>query len=263
MDQAWLARDGGLRPPVLGRDAALPTMTASSGSRTRLRRYGLFARANRLITAVTAALLAFALLATGKLVYDSSRPAVSTLMVGRWITGRPVDRQWTPLGGFSSHLVDAVLMSEDGQFCTHGGVDWAQLHEVMANPDGPSRGASTITMQVARNLYLWNGRSFIRKGLEIPLALLLDGIWSKKRILEVYLNIAEWGDGVFGAEAAARHDFGKPASQLTLREAALMATALPNPFLRHPARPTRMHRELAAINLARIAGAGEWTTCVR
>ena len=226
-------------------------------------RRGVFATANRLIGAVALLGLALVLLAVGKAVYDSHRPAVSTLMVGRWITGRPVDRQWMPLASFSPHLIDAVLMSEDGQFCMHDGVDWAQLHDVMNNPDGPSRGASTITMQLARNLYLWNGRSFIRKGLEIPLALLLDRIWSKKRILELYLNIAEWGDGVFGAEAAARHDFGKPASQLSRREAALMATALPNPFLRNPANPTRTHRELAAIDLVRMAGAQEWTTCVR
>lgn len=239
-------------------------MTASSGSRTKVPRRGLFARANRFVNGAVAVVLALALLPTGKLIYDGSRQAVSTLMIGRWVTGRPVDRQWVPLGGVSAHLVDAVLMSEDGQFCAHDGVDWVQLHEVMNDPDGPSRGASTITMQVARNLYLWNGRSVIRKGLEIPLALLLDKIWSKKRIMEIYLNIAEWGEaGVFGAEAAARHDFGKPASQLTLREAALMATALPNPFLRHPAHPTRTHRELAAINLARIAGAGEWTACLR
>ena len=99
-------------------------------------------------------------------------------------------------------------------------------------------------MQVARNLFLWNGRSIIRKGLEIPLAMALDAVWSKRKILEIYLNIAEWGDGVFGAEAAARHDFGKPAANLTSREAALMATALPNPFLRNPAKPSRGHREL-------------------
>lgn len=238
-------------------------MAVFGGLRARVARRGVLGTAGRLVRAVVLVGLALLLLGVGKVLYDSGRPAVSTLMVGRWVTGRPVDRQWTPLGGFSPHLIDAVLMSEDGQFCTHDGVDWAQLHDVMANPDGPARGASTITMQLARNLYLWNGRSFIRKGLEIPLALLLDRLWSKKRILELYLNIAEWGDGVFGAEAAARHDFGKPASQLTLREAALMATALPNPFLRNPARPTRTHRELAAINLARIAGAGEWTTCVR
>lgn len=238
-------------------------MAASGRLSAGMARRGVLAKANRLIAAAVLLGATVMVLAAGKVVYDGGRPAVSTLMIGRWITGRPVERRWTPLGAFSPHLIDAVLMSEDGQFCTHGGVDWAELHEVMNNPDGPSRGASTITMQLARNLYLWNGRSFIRKGLEIPLALLLDRIWSKKRILELYLNIAEWGDGVFGAEAAARRDFGKSASQLTLRESALMATALPNPALRNPAHPTRMHRELAAINLARIAGAGEWTACVK
>ena len=197
------------------------------------------------------------------LAYDGTRPAISTLMLGRWLTGRPVDRQWTPLAEISGHLVNAVVMSEDGQFCMHHGVDWDQLHEVMDDPDGPARGASTITMQVAKNLFLWNGRSFVRKGMEIPLALLIDKLMGKKRILEIYLNIAEWGDGIFGAQAASRHDFNKSAAQLTSREASLLATALPNPILRNPAKPARGHRELAAINMERAEGAAPWTECLK
>jgi monofunctional biosynthetic peptidoglycan transglycosylase len=226
-------------------------------------RRGVFGTISRVLNWAVACLLLLLLLGGGLMLYDGTRHAVSVLMVGRWVTGKPVDRQWTALPDISEHLVDAVIMSEDGQFCVHKGVDWQQLHEVMDDPDGPSRGASTITMQVARNLFLWNGRSVIRKGLEIPLALLLDAVWTKKRILEIYLNIAEWGDGIFGAQAAARHDFNKDVSRLTTREAALLATALPNPFRRNPAKPSRTHRELASINMERAQDAAPWTECLR
>ncbi|WP_245572803.1 monofunctional biosynthetic peptidoglycan transglycosylase [Lichenihabitans psoromatis] len=224
---------------------------------------GVFRRLNRILNWIVAGLVLVMLLFVAVFVYDSTRPAISVLMINHWIRGKTVDRQWIPLADVSPRLIDSVVMSEDGQFCSHNGVDWHQLQDVMDDPDGPARGASTITMQVARNLFLWNGRSFIRKGLEIPLALLVDALWSKKHILEVYLNIAEWGDGIFGAEAAARHDFNKSAAQLTTREAALLATALPNPFLRNPAKPSRNHRYLAEINTARTRDAAEWTSCLR
>lgn len=197
------------------------------------------------------------------LAYDSVEPPVSTLMAARWLIGAPVSRDPVPLREVSPRLVAAVLMSEDGQFCRHNGVDWDALHEVMNNPEGPSRGASTITMQTAKNLFLWPGRSYIRKALEIPLALGLDAIWTKRQILTAYLNVAEWGDGLFGAEAAAKLYFHKPASQLTTREAALLAAALPNPRLRNPQHPTRVQRQHAALVLARMASAEPWLTCVR
>ncbi len=141
-----------------------------------------------------------------------------------------------------------MVASEDATFCDNDGVDWGSLHEVLsgAGKHGPSRGASTITMQTAKNLFLWPGRSVIRKGVEIPMALVLGKAWSKARTLEIYLNIAEWGDGLYGIEAAAERYFHKRASQLNLREAALLATALPNPFLRNPARPSPLQRRLAA-----------------
>ena len=128
-------------------------------------------------------------------------PPVSTLMAARMIALRPVERTWTPLARFSPVLVASVVASEDGQFCRHRGVDWSALREVMgkAGADGPSRGASTISMQIARNLFLWPARSAIRKALEIPLALAIDLLWGKQRVVEVYLNVAEWGDAGFGA----------------------------------------------------------------
>lgn len=205
-----------------------------------------------------------ALLLAAAIALDSVVRPESTLMMGRLLTGQSVDRRWVPLSLISPDLVSAVILSEDGQFCRHHGVDWGSLREVLKHGHGsPSRGASTITMQVAKNLFLWPGRSYVRKGIEIPLALILDAVWSKKRILEYYLNIAEWGDGVFGAEAAAQRYFRVGAHALTLRQAALLATALPNPILRNPVHPSRGHRALAnRITALMGETAGSHSACV-
>lgn len=192
-------------------------------------------------------------------------PPVSTLMLGRWATLQPVDRRWTPLEGISPNLVRAVILSEDARFCSHDGVDWGALRSVLddAEEDGPSRGASTITMQTAKNLFLWPSRSYVRKGLEIPMAMWLDLAWSKRRVMEVYLNIAEWGPGLFGAEAAARKYFNKPASELTVREATLLTKALPNPIKRNPAKPSRGLQRLAFRLAGHLAAADPWVQCVK
>ena len=192
-------------------------------------------------------------------------PATSTLMAGRWITGQNVERIWMPLEKISPALIHAVLTSEDARFCDHGGVDWGALKEVLddADEDGPSRGASTIPMQTVKNLFLWPGRSAIRKGMEIPLAMALDTIWPKRRVLEVYLNIAEWGHGIFGAEAAARSAFGKSASALSPREAALLAVSLPNPILRNPGRPSARLNALASRLSGRVSRGGVEMDCLK
>ena len=216
-----------------------------------------------LLRVIVGTLVALAILLVGAATYDSLRPPISTLMVSHWLTGSPVDRRWVPLSAISGNLASAVVMSEDGQFCGHDGVDWGSLDDVISNPAGPSRGASTITMQLAKNLFLWPGRSYVRKALEIPTALAIEVIWSKSRILEAYLNIAEWGPGVFGAEAAAQVHFHKAARDLTRREAALLATSLPNPILRDAARPTRLQRTLTATVLARMASSEQWLACLR
>ncbi|TYC52523.1 monofunctional biosynthetic peptidoglycan transglycosylase [Rhodobacterales bacterium] len=191
-------------------------------------------------------------------------PPVSTLMISRYVQFLWVDRQWVSLDEISPNLVRAVITSEDSGFCENHGVEWDVLQEqVEALSDGETpRGASTITMQTAKNLFLWGERSYIRKGLELPLALMLDAILTKRRILEIYLNIAEWGEGIFGAEAAAQAWFGKPAKDLNRTEAARLATALPNPLVRNPARPSGGHRRLAATNVARVQGAGSIFGCV-
>lgn len=192
-------------------------------------------------------------------------PPVSTLMLGRWLTLQGVERDHVGLDEISPHLALAVLTSEDGRFCEHGGVDWEVLRAVVeeADEDGPARGASTIPMQTAKNLFLWPGRSYLRKGLELPVALYLDLVWSKRRMMEVYLNVAEWGEGVFGAEAAARRYFRKPAKALTRREAALLASALPNPLARNPGRPSARHQALAARLMARMEATAPYAACLK
>ncbi|MDP2357259.1 MAG: monofunctional biosynthetic peptidoglycan transglycosylase [Beijerinckiaceae bacterium] len=188
-------------------------------------------------------------------------PPVSTPMLARWAVLKPVDRQWVPLSRISPHLRAAAIMGEDAKFCRHPGVDWSALRDVMDDPEGPARGASTITMQTAKNLFLWNSRSYIRKGMEIPLALAIDFAWPKRRVLEVYLNIAEWGEGLYGAEAAARRYFGRSANDLTPRQAALLIAALPNPRARDPRKPQGRHARLAAIVERRARGAASWADC--
>ncbi|MGH6819614.1 MAG: monofunctional biosynthetic peptidoglycan transglycosylase [Methylocella sp.] len=228
---------------------------------SRLRRASVTGTIARIVLGVTLALaLGFAALI---LVYRFL-PPISTLMLARLLQGETVERHFVPLERISGFLRAAVIVSEDARFCAHNGVDWSALREVLdrAGADGPRRGASTIPMQTAKNLFLWPSRSYVRKAIEIPLALLIDLEWPKRRILEVYLNLAEWGKGVFGAEAAARHYFHKSADRLDARESALLATTLPNPGHRNAARPSRRHAGLATRIMARALTAGPLVECV-
>ena len=146
--------------------------------------------------------------------YSAGHP-VSTLMVGRYLSGEPVIRTWMDIDTIAPALPRSVVAAEDAKFCFHSGIDWDSVQDVLEDAqDGEvSRGGSTITQQVAKNLFLWPGRSFVRKALEFPLALWIDYILPKKRILELYLNVAELGPaGQFGADAGARYAFGRPAS---------------------------------------------------
>ena len=194
---------------------------------------------------------------------DFIRP-VSTLMLWDLATLRGYDRQWVEFDDIAPVLVQSVMMSEDGQFCAHHGVDLVQLRSVVEDAlDGEStRGASTIPMQTVKNLFLWNGRSFIRKGLELPLALGADAVWSKKRLMEIYLNIAEWGPGIYGIEAAARHHFGTSAAKLTRKQAALLAVSLPNPITRVASKPSRGLNRLANLIQRRARASGDYIKCL-
>ena len=190
---------------------------------------------------------------------------ISVPMLERYATGRPVVREWRGIDRISDRLKASVILSEDGQFCRHWGVDFGALREEMADLFAGEnvRGASTITMQVARNLFLWNNQSFIRKGLEIPLALYIDLVMPKRRIMEIYLNIAEWGpDGQFGVVAGAEAAFGIEPDSLDRRTAALLTTALPNPMVRLPGRPSDGMVRIAGIIEERVRDYGERANCV-
>lgn len=189
---------------------------------------------------------------------------VSTLMLADLVTLKGYDRRWVSLDNISPNLVRSVMMSEDGQFCRHGGVDWGEMKAVVqeALEGETTRGASTIPMQTVKNLFLWNGRSFIRKALEMPLAIAADFVWSKPRTMEIYLNVAEWGPGIYGAEAAAQHHFGVPASKLTRQQAALLAAALPNPITRVAGKPGPGMRRIAGVVERRARNAGDYITCI-
>ena len=175
---------------------------------------------------------------------------VSTAMVWRRLTGQRVERTWVPIGRMAASLPRSVIAAEDGQFCGHRGIDFRGLREAFNETEDLSqmRGGSTITQQVAKNLFLWQGRSYLRKALEMPLALWINAVLPKQRVLEIYLNIAHWGPGgQFGAEAAARQAFGKPASELTAPEAAALAAVLPNPVRRSARAPGPALRRVAAL----------------
>src|SRR3954451_15877197 len=190
--------------------------------------------------------------------YRAGHP-VSTLMAWRWISGAPVSRQWVDLASMSQALPRSVVASEDAKFCSHHGIDWDALRDVIddAEDGEPARGGSTITQQVAKNLFLWQSRSFVRKALEFPLALWIDLVLPKQRILEIYLNIAELGpSGQFGAQAGAAYAFGHPASALAAREAALLAAILPNPIRRSARNPGPSVRRLAGTYMARAQASG-------
>jgi monofunctional biosynthetic peptidoglycan transglycosylase len=186
-------------------------------------------------------------------------PPVSTPMVIRWITGKNVVRHWRPLESISPSLLRAVVVSEDSRICSHWGVDWREVSDAFADADelADARGASTIAMQTARNLFLWQGRQFVRKALEVPIAYVMTAVWRPRRVVEIYLNIAEWGpNGEFGAEAAALRAFGKAAANLSSSEAATLAASLPNPHRRNAARPGPGLRRVAAQVQARVAQDG-------
>jgi monofunctional biosynthetic peptidoglycan transglycosylase len=189
-------------------------------------------------------------------------PIPSTLMLWRAMTGQSVTRSWVPLTEIAPSMRAAVVVAEDQAFCRHWGVDPGALREVITDTDGINRGASTITMQTAKNAFLWHGRSYVRKAIEIPLAVVLDRTWGKRRTLEVYLNIVEFGDGVFGVEAAARRYFGTSARSLSADQAARLAASLPNPRLRNPAAGSTRAAANARLIRQRMDRLGDLASCV-
>jgi len=173
-------------------------------------------------------------------------PPTSTSMVWH---GGPEARdkwEWVALEDISPEVAIAVIASEDQRFPVHHGIDFAAIRDALGEGDGRPRGASTISQQVAKNLYLWGGRSWIRKGLEAYLTLSIEALWPKARILEMYLNLAQFGPTTFGVGAAGPEFFGVPASDLSRRQASLLAVVLPSPRRMSPAEPSVYVEERAA-----------------
>jgi monofunctional biosynthetic peptidoglycan transglycosylase len=192
---------------------------------------------------------------------------VSLPMLWRTMTGSRVERSFVPLSRMAPSLPLTVIIAEDGTFCHNRGIDLGAIREALQQADEDlqeARGGSTITQQTAKNLFLWQGRSIVRKALEIPLALWMNLVLPKRRVLEIYLNIAEWGpNGEFGAEAAARYAFAKSARDLTERQAAELAAILPNPVRRSARIPNLQVRRLAALYERRAAAHPGFDACIR
>lgn len=201
------------------------------------------------------------------LAYALVPPPVSATMLWKKLEGNPIDYRWRPLAETSQNLVRAVVTAEDAGICRHNGVEWGVLREVVretvGREGGARRGGSTITQQVAKNLFLWPSRSYLRKALELPLALWIDLVWSKRRIVEVYVNIAEWAPGIYGAEAAAQHHFGKSGKSLSRDQAARLAAALPNPAVRDAGQPGPQVRAKARTIRRRVNSTVPYLDCLK
>lgn len=194
---------------------------------------------------------------------------VTPLMIIRVFQGEGLHKDWVPLGQISPSLRRAVIAAEDNSFCEHDGFDWKALNKAIykyqhqKNGTRKVKGGSTISQQTAKNLFLWPTSSITRKVLEFPLTLLIENLLPKQRILEIYLNVAEFGPGVYGAEAAARHHFKTGAAKLTPRQAALLAAVLPNPRRWSASHPGPYIRMRAGIIQSRISHLGPLLACTK
>ena len=197
-------------------------------------------------------------------VFRFVNPPITSVMLINRAGGASIVRKWADLDDISPNLIRAVMVAEDGRFCTHWGVDLDEVGNVLESlGEGERpRGASTITMQLVKNLFLWPQRSILRKTIEVPLALYAELVLPKDRIMEIYLNVVEWDRGVYGAEAASQHYFNRSANRLTRVQAANMAVTLPAPASRNPARPSAHVRKIAAVIARRADQSGAYVTCL-
>jgi monofunctional biosynthetic peptidoglycan transglycosylase len=173
-------------------------------------------------------------------IYRVVPPPMTWLMVERMFQGHGFDRRWVPLRRISPQLVRSVIGAEDARFCEHHGFDFNAMQKAMAHNEerpGKIRGGSTISQQTAKNVFLWPHRDYVRKGLEAWFTVLIETIWGKPRIMEVYLNSIEWGPGIYGAEAAAQANFHEAAAQLNPAQAARLAAIIPKPLAWKAAKP--------------------------
>ncbi len=189
------------------------------------------------------------------------------LMVLRAIEGAGWEYSWRPIDRIAPVLARAALTAEDQSFCTHHGFDTKALREAwedyLEDDGGTLRGGSTISQQTAKNLLLWPGRDWVRKGLEAWLTIYIEALWPKQRIMEVYLNVVEWGRGVYGAEAAAKHHFGKTAATLSPSEAARLAAVLPSPLRWSASKPGPYVLRRSETLQGRAARLGELAACLK
>jgi monofunctional biosynthetic peptidoglycan transglycosylase len=242
-----------------------PTLETSANSTLRGDRASTSAAAPRPLWRRALRLATIGLLSAASIVvaltflYRFVNPPISTLMLTELARGKLYSQTWVPFDRISPNVVKAVVLSEDAYYCAHWGVDWEAMQDAWRSG---GRGASTIPMQTVKNLFLWPGRSYVRKAIELPLTYFVSAVWSKRRMLEIYLNIAEWGPGIYGIEAAARHHFKTSAANLSAQQASLLAASLPNPNKRKAGAPNSRTRSHAARVRKRIGGADEYLYCV-
>ena len=225
----------------------------AAGSARSARRIPLTGRLLRIVLLLGLAFVAASIVVVA--LFRVLPPPATPLMLLRAAQGYGLTKSWRSLDAISPNLVRAAIAGEDARFCEHHGFDWDAIGtawERYRHGRGRLVGASTISMQTAKNLFLWPGRDWLRKALEAWFTAWLELAWSKRRIIEVYLNIVEWDSGVYGAEAAARHYFGKPAATLSVREAARLASVLPDPLDRSASRPGPAARRHAAFILEQM-----------
>ena len=243
----------------MAENGALSSIAAKERRVRRRRRSSLWRALRRVFWAiVVVAALPLVLLP----LYGSIDPPGGTVMLWKRLAGAPIEKDWADLAEISPNLVRAVLASEDARFCSHHGIDFVELQHALDDEDGRFRGASTITMQTVKNLFLWTGRDWVRKAIEAPLALYADFVLPKRRIMEIYLNIVEWDTGVYGAAAAAEHYFGVPPAKLSATQAARLAAILPSPETRDAANPGPGTRRIAQRIAARAEQSGGYVSCV-
>ncbi|MDT7934691.1 MAG: monofunctional biosynthetic peptidoglycan transglycosylase [Sphingomonadaceae bacterium] len=200
-----------------------------------------------LIWAVRLVIAAVLLSVAWVALYSVLDPPITWLMARDYLSGRHVERSWQPLPRISRNLPRALIGAEDARFCEHRGFDLDAIEKAAkANEVGKRlRGGSTISQQTAKNVFLWPGRSWVRKGFEAWFTFLIETLWGKRRIMEVYLNVIEWGRGIYGAEAASRAAFGHGTATLSPAEAARLAAIVPQPIKRSAAAPSRYTRKYA------------------
>ncbi len=258
-----LTVDPSMRPDLMRPALAQPEKKPEA-PQVAADRGSFFKRAVKLLAGIAVGWLALVLLLI--LVYRFVNPPASALMVQQWITGQTISQKWVAIEDMSPNIVRAVVLSEDGRFCQHSGIDFEALEEAVERAGSGSLrggGASTISMQVVKNMFLWPSKSYLRKALELPLTYVMELVWPKHRIMEVYLNIAEWGPGIFGVGAASEFYFRKSARNLSERDAARLAVALPNPLVRNAGRPGPGLQRLAnAIQVRMRLASSSQLACV-